>query len=29
MSPALVQQFIDWAYIVATVFFVLSIKWLS
>jgi NAD(P) transhydrogenase subunit beta len=29
MSPALTQQFIDSAYIVATVFFVLSIKWLS
>jgi NAD(P) transhydrogenase subunit beta len=29
MNPALVQQFIDSAYIVATVFFILSIKWLS
>jgi NAD(P) transhydrogenase subunit beta len=29
MNPALVQQLIDSAYIVATVFFILSIKWLS
>jgi NAD(P) transhydrogenase subunit beta len=29
MNAALVQQLIDWAYIVATVFFILSIKWLS
>jgi NAD(P) transhydrogenase subunit beta len=29
MSPALTQQLIDSAYIVATVFFILSIKWLS
>jgi len=29
MNPALMQQFIDSAYIVATVFFILSIKWLS
>jgi len=29
MNPALAQQLIDSAYIVATVFFILSIKWLS
>jgi NAD(P) transhydrogenase subunit beta len=29
MNPALVQQLIDSAYIIATVFFILSIKWLS
>jgi NAD(P) transhydrogenase subunit beta len=29
MSPAFAQQLIDSAYIVATVFFILSIKWLS
>jgi NAD(P) transhydrogenase subunit beta len=29
MNSALAQQFIDSAYIVATVFFILSIKWLS
>src|SRR5271169_3071772 len=29
MTPALTQQLIDSAYIVATVFFILSIKWLS
>ena len=29
MNPALAQQLMDWAYVVATVFFILSIKWLS
>ena len=29
MNAAYAQQLIDWAYIVATVFFILSIKWLS